>query len=81
MSKIILELDNAEATNVLKALALYVEFRKHYGVTCVVKGLVGRLQALAVPTFSWEENAFEKLRYPVKKVTVSLYEENPKAKP
>ncbi len=81
MSKIILELDGNEATQILKALALYTEYRKNTGVPFITQQLAKRLEELAVPTFGWEANSFEKCRYPVKKVTVTFYEENPKRKP
>lgn len=84
MENIKLEITPAQAGELLKAIALRIEYAKEdWQVERSLEEVGKAIERYAVETLGWKEaeNALARIRYPIKRVTVTFYDQNPKVKP
>jgi hypothetical protein len=83
MEKIVLELERDQARELMKAIALRIEQAKNLWVTDLLEAVGKMIEEQAVAKLDWPDaiGVLAKIRYPIKRVAVTFYDENPKKRP
>lgn len=82
MTKLTLEIEQGQAAELMKAIALRIEHAKSYLVDDSLKRVARQIEEqLTKIDEKAGKNLLEKIRYNIKRVSVTFYEENPKPRP
>jgi hypothetical protein len=76
-----INMNKSQATLVIEAVALRMEMRQDAQVDWHLNQVVKQIQEYGHAKWNMGKNLLDLIRYPIKKVTVSYYETNPKQKP
>lgn len=76
-------LDDGQCAELLKAIALRLEYSNSATVEYVLLPVAKQIEAYAAKHFNYKEadKLLAEIRYPIKRVTVTFYDRNPKPKP
>jgi hypothetical protein len=82
MAKIILEIEQEQAGELIKAIAMRIEYAKDWRTEQELTAVATQIEKKAEQIgLRGARGALANTRYPIKKVSISFYETNPKIKP
>jgi hypothetical protein len=82
--KITLEITDQQARELMRAMGVYLEWAKHWQAERELEQVAEQIQTKGAETFKYKfvpHTWLARIRYGIKRVTVTRYEENPKHKP
>lgn len=80
MENLKLEIKPEVAAELLKAIAMRIEYAKHSLVESHLLEVAAQIEKYAKEKCGYDIS-LERMRYPIKRVTITFYEENPKRRP